>query len=57
MKDKKNRVEFIADYEHECVSCGQKPTVIIKDGIDVSDTRLCGCCCFDDDTCYDPENW
>ena len=47
------------NYDIKCENCGITPTVDVVDktGEIVHQTQLCGCCCFGEYDCIDPENW
>jgi len=48
------------DYETPCENCGHKPTVVLinpKTLQVVHHTLLCGCCCWGEAACLDPDNW
>ena len=47
------------NYDIKCENCGITPTVDVvnQTGEIVHQTQLCGCCCFGEYDCIDPENW
>lgn len=54
---KKNKV-YMPNYQHECVQCGNRPTVdVYVDGAKQYDTYLCGACTFADSAMINPRRW
>jgi hypothetical protein len=49
---------FEPDYDDECTSCGQAPTVVaMRFGQIVARTHLCGPCTWGEDSMQHPREW
>ena len=58
MTNQPESVVLVPNYDIECLSCGQTPTVDLKkkDG-SIHHMDLCGPCCFGEADMKDVENW
>lgn len=50
--------EYVPDYKHRCINCGQTPVVTaVNNGEVVLATEMCGPCTWGEAETIDPSNW